>query len=384
MPSTRSCYPEGTIAMTTSTLASAPSAQRRSPTRRTPIDPRRAAWARRAPAAARADLPDHRHAAAVRGDAGHLVPALERPRPGQTAAGPGLTTTGRCSPTPQLRDSVVTTIVLTATVVLVSLLTRARHRAAAGPHVPRPRRRAHPDDHAVPDRPRRRGPAVEARASTTPSYGLINGTLTGIWHSFGSDSPPQPDWLTDHPIMAVEAALVWQWTPFMMLILLAGLQCATAEVIEAAHVDGAAPWQIFRYITLPHMRQYLELGAPARLDLHRAELRRRLHDHLRRPRHGEPALHDLPDVLQRARLRPGLGAGVVVVVGTIIIATFALRTVSSLFQEETADDHRSSAASTSRVTTRGHAASGGRQRPAGLARLGDRPAVLPPGGCGWS
>jgi ABC-type glycerol-3-phosphate transport system permease component len=61
--------------------------------------------------------------------------------------------------------------------------------------------------------------------------------------------------------VAVIFALVWQWTPFMMLILLAGLQGRPLDVIEAARIDGANSWQIFRSMTLPHLRQYLELGA---------------------------------------------------------------------------------------------------------------------------
>src|SRR5690349_24406811 len=47
----------------------------------------------------------------------------------------------------------------------------------------------------------------------------------------------------------------------MMLILLAGLQGRPLDVIEAARIDGAGAWQIFRSMTLPHLRQYLELGA---------------------------------------------------------------------------------------------------------------------------
>ena len=102
--------------------------------------------------------------------------------------------------------------------------------------------------------------------------------------------------------------LIWQWTPFMMLILLAGLQSRDKEVVEAAHVDGATPWQVFRYITFPHMRQYLELGALLGSIYIVQNFDTRLHDHVRRSGHGEPAVHDLPDVLQRARLRPGLCA----------------------------------------------------------------------------
>ena len=68
-----------------------------------------------------------------------------------------------------MRQSVVTTIVLTATVVLVSLVLGHADRAAAGPEVPRPRRRAHDDDRAVPGGAGGRRAAVEARAVTTPS-----------------------------------------------------------------------------------------------------------------------------------------------------------------------------------------------------------------------
>ena len=53
---------------------------------------------------------------------------------------------------------------------------------------------------------------------------------------------------------------VWQWAPFMMLILLAGLQGISDEVREAARVDGAGPVTEFRRITLPLLGPYLELA----------------------------------------------------------------------------------------------------------------------------
>ena len=59
---------------------------------------------------------------------------------------------------------------------------------------------------------------------------------------------------------SVIATVVWQWTPFEMLILLAGLQSQDRGVLEAARVDGASAWASFREITLPHLRSYLELG----------------------------------------------------------------------------------------------------------------------------
>lgn len=47
---------------------------------------------------------------------------------------------------------------------------------------------------------------------------------------------------------------VWQWTPFMMLLLLAGLEALPTEPFEAARVDGASSWRIIWHITLPMMR----------------------------------------------------------------------------------------------------------------------------------
>ncbi|MGR6919650.1 carbohydrate ABC transporter permease [[Actinomadura] parvosata] len=44
---------------------------------------------------------------------------------------------------------------------------------------------------------------------------------------------------------------VWQWTPMMTLLLLAGLSTLPEEPEEAAHVDGAGIWQRFRYVVLP-------------------------------------------------------------------------------------------------------------------------------------
>ncbi len=150
---------------------------------------------------------------------------------------------------------------------------------------------------------------VFKHAIYNPEYGLLNGTITWVWGGlFGGDTtPPQPDWISSFPLLSIQLNLIWQWTPFMMLILLAGLQGRPLDVIEAARIDGAGSWQIFRSMTLPHLRQYIELGGAARVDLRGPELRRRVHDHLGRARHGQPAVHDLHDVLQRAGLRAGLG-----------------------------------------------------------------------------
>ncbi|MEU5658718.1 sugar ABC transporter permease [Streptomyces sp. NPDC047737] len=167
-----------------------------------------------------------------------------------------------------------------------------------------------------------------------PEYGLLNGALSWVGALFGDTSPSQPDWIADMPLLAVIAALVWQWTPFMMLILLAGLQSRPAEVVEAARLDGASPWQTFRYLTLPHLRRYLELGV-----LLGAVYIVQNFDAVFTITAGGLGTANLPYTIYQTFYQAheyGLAsaAGVVVVIGTIIIATFALRTVSSLFSEE--------------------------------------------------
>lgn len=173
-------------------------------------------------------------------------------------------------------------------------------------------------------------------ALLNPTYGLINGTLTWIWSLFGSDTPPQPDFLSQAPLMAVIISLVWQWTPFMMLILLAGLQSRPMDTVEAAQMDGASPWAIFRHLTLPHLRQYLELGG-----LLGAIYIVQNFDAVFTLTSGGLGTANLPYAIYQTFYfanEYGLAsaAGVVVVIGTIIVATFALRTVFSLFKKEAA------------------------------------------------
>jgi sorbitol/mannitol transport system permease protein len=164
-----------------------------------------------------------------------------------------------------------------------------------------------------------------------PSYGLLNGLLRGI---FGQDAA-QPDWISGTPLTSVVIALVWQWTPFMMLILLAGLQGKPMDVIEAARIDGCSNWQIFRYMTFPHLRQYLELGG-----LLGSIYIVQNFDAVFTITSGGLGTANLPYVIYQIFYNAhdygrASAAGVIVVIGTYIIALFALRTVSSLFREET-------------------------------------------------
>ena len=89
---------------------------------------------------------------------------------------------------------------------------------------------------------------VMGRLVYNPSFGPLNGFLAAL----GIDTRGLT-WLAD-PRMALAAVIavdVWEWTPFVFLILLAGLQAIPEEPYEAARLDGAGPWHTFRYITWP-------------------------------------------------------------------------------------------------------------------------------------
>jgi multiple sugar transport system permease protein len=60
-------------------------------------------------------------------------------------------------------------------------------------------------------------------------------------------------WLSQGPyaLASLIAVDVWHWTPFVMILLLAGLQSLPQDVLEAATVDGATPWQRFRLVIFP-------------------------------------------------------------------------------------------------------------------------------------
>lgn len=71
---------------------------------------------------------------------------------------------------------------------------------------------------------------------------------------------PPIDWLAHYAMPAVVVTISWQWTPFVMLILLAGLQSLPDSTMEAANLDGANGWDLFRYIILPHLRTFIEIA----------------------------------------------------------------------------------------------------------------------------
>ena len=235
----------------------------------------------------------------------------------------------------RLRVAVLNTIVLTASVVLISVLVGLGlavllDRRFAGRGLARTLLIA----------PFLVMPVAAAllwkHALYNPDYGLFNGLLNGIWRTFGATQGPTIDWISDSPMAAVVVALVWQWTPVMMLILLAGLSGQSSEALEAALIDGATAMDTFRFITLPHLRQYLELSV-----LLGSIYVLQTFDAVFTITQGGPgtATTNLPYEIYLTMFRKyeygqAAAAGVVVVIGTIIVATFALRVVSSLFKQE--------------------------------------------------
>ncbi|MGA9873873.1 MAG: sugar ABC transporter permease [Rhodococcus sp. (in: high G+C Gram-positive bacteria)] len=159
-----------------------------------------------------------------------------------------------------------------------------------------------------------------------PVFGLINFVLS----PFGVD---QIDWVSRFPLAAVMANLIWQWTPFMMLLILAGLQSMPKDISEAARVDGAGPFKLFRELTLPHLRRFIELGAVLG-----AIYLVNTFDAVYMMTSGGPgvASSNLPYyIYQRAFLGFDIGQaaamGVVTVVATIIVSTLALRLIFKSF-----------------------------------------------------
>lgn len=90
----------------------------------------------------------------------------------------------------------------------------------------------------------------------TPTGGLINHLLEQV-------GLPPSLWATHPDTVMPSLALVdiWQWTPMVTLIVLAGLESMPQEPFEAAVIDGASRWQAFRAITLPLLRPSLAVAA---------------------------------------------------------------------------------------------------------------------------
>jgi len=83
------------------------------------------------------------------------------------------------------------------------------------------------------------------RAILNPDFGMVGYYLTTLGVRRGLTAQPETAMLS---VILVDA---WQWTPLVMLILLAGLKTLPMQPFEAARVDGGSSWAIFRNLTLP-------------------------------------------------------------------------------------------------------------------------------------
>jgi len=86
---------------------------------------------------------------------------------------------------------------------------------------------------------------------------FLNGEYGIVHHLIGLVFPSMVDtvWLADSTLamVAVVAADVWHWAPYMTLVMLGGLASIPKETEEAARVDGASAWAVFRDVTLPQL-----------------------------------------------------------------------------------------------------------------------------------
>ncbi|MBC7109219.1 MAG: sugar ABC transporter permease [Methanomassiliicoccales archaeon] len=84
-------------------------------------------------------------------------------------------------------------------------------------------------------------------------YGIINAILTNLKLSAPINWLGEPFWA----FVALIIVSIWKATPVMTVFLLAGLQAIPKELYEAATIDGAGAFQMFRYVTLPQMRRII-------------------------------------------------------------------------------------------------------------------------------
>jgi sorbitol/mannitol transport system permease protein len=175
-------------------------------------------------------------------------------------------------------------------------------------------------------------PVVAALIWKQEMFSSLFGILNKVLGFLGLNSIA---FISDHPLGSIVTVLVWQWTPFMMLIMLAGLQSQPSDILEAANVDGASGLGIFRQLTLPHLRPYLELGA-----LLGSIFIVQAFDAIDVMTGGGPGSTNVPYFVYQESIGGGFRYGsasayaIVVVIFSIIIATFALRLLSTLFKDE--------------------------------------------------
>jgi len=87
----------------------------------------------------------------------------------------------------------------------------------------------------------------------SPSSGLVD----WLMHLVGL---PVVAWFSTFPLQSIILIVAWEWSPFVMLVILAGLQSIPHEVLEAAKVDGANAFMTFWLIVFPLLRKAYEIA----------------------------------------------------------------------------------------------------------------------------
>ncbi|MGL5819794.1 MAG: carbohydrate ABC transporter permease [Phycicoccus sp.] len=172
---------------------------------------------------------------------------------------------------------------------------------------------------------------MPAAAALIWKYSMFDTNIGMVNWLFRTLGLPSVSWSTDQPLLSVVIVLTWQFTPFMMLILLAGLQGQDRAILEAAQVDGAGTWRTFTWITLPHLRMYIEIGV-----LLGSVIILQVFDPIAILTKGTGGTKTLAYLLyERAFIGLDVGEaaayGVVTVILTVIVATVALRTLFKVF-----------------------------------------------------
>jgi multiple sugar transport system permease protein len=96
---------------------------------------------------------------------------------------------------------------------------------------------------------------------------MLNGRIGVVNYLLYLAGLPIPEW-TSSPLMAMATVImidVWQWTPLVIMIVFAGLLSIPEPLYEAARVDGAPRWAVFRHVTLPGIKYMLAIAVVFRL-----------------------------------------------------------------------------------------------------------------------
>lgn len=89
---------------------------------------------------------------------------------------------------------------------------------------------------------------------TRPDIGLFGAAINSLGLPFDHTANPLDAWIT---VMLME---VWHWTPLVVLLAYAGLRSIPDAYYQAAKIDGASRWAVFRFIQLPKMRGVLTIA----------------------------------------------------------------------------------------------------------------------------